>query len=561
MKVFIIIISLLCSTVSYSQKLDINISSNRFGVDENLSLIVARIQNINAYQNIGDHSDVVITLGPKPYSFISTPDSLAYTKSYSIKDISSTKEYTLYFTELPIGIIETENTIVDEPKVSANFTYSDNEQTVSSNIGIELRGGNSLFFPKKTYDIEFWKDESGEENRDMQFGELRKDDDWILDALYNEPLRIRSYIANKLWKQIHAPYYLDEEPNAKAGADVMFIEIFVNGNYNGIYNLSEQVDRKQLKIKKFDGIIDGELYQGADRGATTFKSLVPYNNEQREWGGYEFEYPDEDEVTDWNNLFQFTDFVINSSTTDFANRIWSKFSEENFIDYFLFLNLIRATDNLGKNIFLGKYKANEPYFYIPWDLDGCFGNFWDGTKDSYAEGILTNGFMNRVINENPNNTFVNIASKWFEYRKNVFSLHALSSSIADQYNFLDDNKMYERESLVYPNYSFDEQSLEYTLNWLEQRLEYLDTCFQHVLEFNSNTTSQMFNIFPNPARHKINIDSTIKIFNIKKYAIYSSFGRKVSSGLIRNQEINIQNLEKGMYFLKIDDTIIKFIKI
>jgi len=71
----------------------------------------------------------------------------------------------------------------------------------------------------------------------------------------------------------------------------------------------------------------------------------------------------------------------------------------------------------------------------------------------------------------------------------------------------------------------------------------------------------MFNIFPNPARHKINIDSTIKIFNIKKYAIYSSFGRKVSSGLIRNQEINIQNLEKGMYFLKIDDTIIKFIKI
>ena len=106
--------------------------------------------------------------------------------------------------------------------------------------------------------MEFWNDTLGAVTSDVSFGELRTDDDWILDALYNEPLRLRSYVANKLWLSIHQnPYYIDERPNAKSAADVMYVEVFLNGNYNGIYNLSEQVDKKQLKLKSYKEIIRG----------------------------------------------------------------------------------------------------------------------------------------------------------------------------------------------------------------------------------------------------------------------------------------------------------------
>lgn len=559
MKIFLLVLCVFFSIICNSQILTINVPNNKFETDETLSIIVSRIQNIEDYQDIENYGEIIISFGEKDYRFISNPNTLEYSNSYIIEDLSALHQYRLYFTQLPIIIIDTDNTIVDEPKVLANLIYTDDEQTVTSNIGIELRGGSSQGYPKKTYDIEFWEDEIGDENIDMQFGKLREDDDWILDALYNEPLRIRSYTANKLWKQMHTPYYIDDEPKAESGADVMYVEMFVNGKYNGIYNLSEQVDRKQLKLKKFKDTMRGELYKGASWGASTFESLPSYNNSSRVWSGYEFEYPDEDEITDWNNLYQFTDFVMNSSESDFETSIWSEFVEANFIDYFLFLNLIRATDNTGKNIYLGKYKADEPYFYIPWDLDGCLGTIWNGTNENITNDILTNGFMDRVINENPNNALMNIASKWFDYRNNIFSLNSLSNSITNQYNFLQENKIYERESLVYSNYSFNNQSLSYTLNWLESRLAYLDTYFGNILSVNTIIRSNKFSIYPNPAKNKIHINSVVEL-NDKNYKIFNSLGQLVSNGTIENKQIKIENLDKGVYYIIINGTSFKLMK-
>ena len=560
MKIYIILLSLIYSITCNSQILTINVSDNEFGIDESLSVIVSRIQNIGDYQDIGNYDEVIITLGENNYSFISNTNSLEYTNSYIIEKVNTSEQYTIYFTKLPIILIESDNTIVDDPKVLANLVYTDDEQTVTSNIGIELRGGFSQSYPKKTYDIEFWEDEIGDETVDFQFGELREDDDWILDALYNEPLRLRSYTASKLWKGIHIPYHIHDEPEAKSGADVMYVEMFINGQYNGLYNLSEQVDRKQLKLKKYKDDMRGELHKGSSwGGAVTFTGLPSYNNDVRLWGGYEFKYPDEDKITDWDNLYQFTNFVMASSESDFERDIWSQFVEDNFIDYFLFLNLIRATDNTGKNIYLAKYKTDEPYFYVPWDLDGCFGTNWQGNNSNITNDILTNEFMDRVINEKPNNTFLNLANKWFDYRDGIFSNSSLSNTISQQYDYFQTNKIYERESLVFSNYSFNNQSLTYTLNWLENRLFYLDIYFRNLLSVSSIKTSNNFKIYPNPAKNKIHLNAKVDL-NHKTYKIHNNVGQLVITGIITNQQILIEKLEKGIYFILIDGTSFKLIK-
>ncbi|MBC6401218.1 MAG: BspA family leucine-rich repeat surface protein, partial [Ekhidna sp.] len=483
---------------SYSQVLTINVSENNFGIDESNSLIVSRIQNIDNYTNTGQYDEIVITLGESSYNFTSIPNSIDYANFYLVTDNSTSKEYKLYFTPLPIILIDSENTIVDEPKVLANFTYADEEQVIVSNIGIEIRGRFSQSFPKKTYDMEFWDDASGDETNDQQFGALRSDDDWILDALYNEPLRLRSYVANKLWLEVHTPHYIDDESKAKSGSDVMYVELFLNGKYNGLYNLQEQIDRKQLKLKKFkDDNIRGELYKGTLRGAATYFSITSlpnydhlpdYDNESRVWSGYEYKYPTDDDVTDWENLYQFTDFVINSSGTDFTDNIWSKFDRNNFIDYYLFLNLIRVEDNTGKNFYLAKYKANAPYFYVPWDLDAVLGTYFDGRNKNVTSGILGNGLIDRVISLNPDDVAADVVNKWSDYRKNIFSYEYLSNFISEQYTFLQTNKIYERESLVYSNFSFDNKGLSYILTWLESRLAYLDAYFGIKIDTHESTS-------------------------------------------------------------------------
>lgn len=559
MKSYLLILAVLYFSLSYSQTLSINITEKKFGLDQIHLIIVSRLQNIDEYQDIGDYNEINIRLGDRNYSFISPPDNLSYTNSYVVEDMMSSDQFVLYFTPLPIISIETNNIIVDEPKVQAVFTYSDNEQTLSSNIGIEIRGGSSQSYPKKTYDIEFWDDEMGNLNVDMKFGQLREDDDWILDALYNEPLRLRSHTATKLWKQIQVPYYVNYEPKAKSGADVMYVEMFLNGVYNGLYNLSEPIDRKQLKIKKFNDNLRGELYKGYTWGASTFTSLPSYNNNSRVWGGYEFEYPKSSEITDWSLLYQFTNFVINSSESEFENDIWSRFEKDNFINYFLFLNLIRATDNTGKNIYLAKYNQGEPYFYIPWDLDGCFGTIWNGTNSNITDDILTNGFISRVIDRNPKNILIDIANKWFENKNHVFSYASLSESVRQQYETLDNNKIYERESLVYSNYSFEIHDLNYTLDWIQNRLNFLDDYFLMMLSTIDVSITNKITFFPNPATDKIQVDSEVSLTD-NFYKIFNANGQTVGSGYLINRQINIEKLEKGIYYVLLGNVSFKFIK-
>jgi len=560
MKKLFLLLSIVDTLFCFSQNLIINITKDHFGIDENRSLIVSHIENIENYNNTSGFDEIIIGLNQNDYSFNSIPVGLDYSNSYLITDTNTSNQYTLYFTQLPIISVESTAIIVNEPKVLATLIYSDNEQVLISNIGIEIRGGSSQAFPKKTYDLEFWEDDFGDETIKVQFGDLRSDDDWILDALYNEPLRLRSYIANKLWLEIHTPYYLNKEPDAKSGANVKYVEMFLDGQYNGLYNLSEQVDKKQLKLKSFNGDIRGELYKGITWGASTFTELPNYNNESREWSGYEFKYPKEDEITDWANVYQFTDFVMNASDVDFTNGIWSKFDVSNYSDYFIFLNLLRATDNTGKNIYLAKYNTDEHYFHAPWDLDGCFRTIWDGTNENITDDILSNGFINRVIDINPNNISSSIANKWFSFRNDILSNAALSDSIIEEYNFLQNNKVYEREALVYPNYPFNQADLSYTLTWLENRLAFLDAYFKNNLSVGDDISAVKTNfIYPNPTKDRIHITNSSSLIG-KEFKVYNTLGQLRIRGVIETSFVSVEDLEIGYYLIHVNNNSYKFIK-
>ena len=66
-------------------------------------------------------------------------------------------------------------------------------------------------------------------------------------------------------------------------------------------------------------------------------------------------------------------------------------------------------------------------------------------------------------------------------------------------------------------------------------------------------------VYPNPAKQEINISSTQKI---EKISVYNSLGQFLFES--KTNQINIEKLEKGLYFLKIktsfSETVEKFIK-
>ena len=399
--------------------------------------------------------------------------------NYKVSVSNRKGDYVLYSTRLPIINISVEQPINNATKVPACLTYHNNENYIKSVFGIEYRGNFSLSFPKKTYDLEFWTDSISKASLDVKFSGLRNDDDWIIDGLYNEPLRLRSFVASKLWTKIHKPYYKALEPKAKSGIGAKFVEVFKNDSYLGLHALTEAVDRKLLKLKVYKGTtVFGELFKASSyEGAPSFVKAPKYNNIFPHWGGFEMRYPVIDYTSHWNNVYTLVDAVANGSDAVFAKAFEQQLNVDNVIDYFLFVNLLRATDNLGKNYYLGKYDKGEPYFFVPWDLDGVLGIIQDGKKIATTNDILSNNLFDRLLKLNPNGYKNKLKQKWELLRKTAFSTKVLTAEIDTHYNRLKQEKIYEREQILWNNATNDAENYDYLKQWLLDRLSFLDGYF------------------------------------------------------------------------------------
>lgn len=523
----------------------------KFRADDSLKLIVCN-ENLTHIQVRNSDVPLQFKVLSEVYTFTEIHDSLKVGTPYIV--IKDTVPYTLYFTQLPILSISCPDTIRDEPKIASTIVLSDTTQNIiPSTAGIETRGGYTSSLPKKSYDLELWRDNSGQKTRDISFLGLREDDDWILMSLYNEPLRINNVVSHQVWLDIHKPYYLDEEPDARSGIRTRYIELFLNDEYQGIYALAEQVDKKQLGLKSYaPGTIRGELYKGSTWDAT-FTILPPFNNNKGTWSGYEYKQPEE--VTDWSNLYELVEFVLYSSSEEFASQIAGRFNMDNLIDYYLFVNLIRATDNSGKNLYIAKYKENEPYFYVPWDLDGTWGYIWDGTPQ-FFDDFVSNGLYDKVHEVDPENFNLRLKERWFSLRENLFAKERLKNTFKETHDFLLNNGVYEREALKWPDYLYGYNNLQYMNFFLDHRLQFMDNFYSVITSVPSSTSGPgpLVVVSPNPSRDLIKIKIEGFQTGHIAYSIMNAQGFPVQSGkadLQNEGAIDCNDLEPGLYFLNL----------
>lgn len=489
----------------------ITITSGRFQIDETLKLIVC-----NQLPTSSQVTSNTILMDGKTFTFQTTPVTPAYGTNYSVTNSGQT--YTLYFTELVlINITLNDNknidNIVRDSDIKGVVRVTDKTGTYNhlSNMNIRIRGASSSEFPKKSYRVTL-RNDAYSENKDESLLGLRSDKRWLMLAMWNEELKFNNILSHELWRDIHNVHYASAEPDAVSSIRTTHAEAFINKRYRGVYAFTEDMDRKQLKLKNQAN--GGELYKGDDwLGAVTFDHLPILPTAPNEyWGGWELKYPDW-EVASWNNLHNFTKFVKEASNQEFSNGIDSKINMDSFIDYFLFLNITYAFDNTGKNTFIGKYQSGDPYFIIPWDLDGTFGYSWQGTRYNRTGEILSNTLYNRLLELNPNDFKNRLATRWDELRQNEFSQTSLLAKFDFYKNYLDNNKVYDREYRVYqtlyssnlPNYTLAgrNDALLYIKDWLANRLVFLDHYFDPMLtnkpgcDFNISPTSSESIVTPN----------------------------------------------------------------
>ncbi|MBR7023717.1 MAG: CotH kinase family protein [Bacteroidales bacterium] len=470
--------------------------------------------------------------------------------------------YKLFRTAMPIITIATDGPIVNSPAVHGTISVADADgNVIEMHAGFKIRGTSSQQYEKKSYRVELWADATGSTMMDTTFLGLRSDDDWNLEAMWAQPLRLRDKVANELWMEMHQLYYQDLEPEARSGVRMEYADVFVNGSYVGIYALSERMDRKQLELKKFNGENRGLLYKGNGSGAPTFESLPAYDNTLGTWDNYEWVYPNEAEASyDWSHLYSFTNFVMNASDNVFYAQYSAQFDKGNAIDYYLFINVLQAMDNMGRNLFLARYKKTGPYFYLPWDLDAVWGLDTDGKPTNNSNGLMSNGFYDRLIHDCTNNGFVASAqTRYNALRNTILTKEHIMQLVQNQYNALLENGAYDREHEAWPDFTLDESQLTYMSNWLEARFNYLDAeinaaCGTWSIEDPEPVVrpTQTVEVFPNPAKDRINIhfaeacEASVRLYDMTGRMVYSN------SSNAQAFVIPTQGLSKGIYTLLIN---------
>ena len=227
--------------------------------------------------------------------------------NYTFTQIAGDKKYALVahlgdsvitgnicFTFLPI--FEFTGTFNDDYQITeiiANLPQNQGPTTMLSKL--KHRGGstNGPTRLKRNYHIKFLDADS--QKMDRKFFGLRSDNSWILDAGQIDLLRIRNRVCTELWLDMcRKPYYGNQEPKALLGVRGDFIELFLNGRYNGIYALTEAMDRKQMKLAKLEtdsasaNTFHGMLWKAkVSDGIVRMTSTYGYNNNNNGYNGYD----------------------------------------------------------------------------------------------------------------------------------------------------------------------------------------------------------------------------------------------------------------------------------
>ena len=164
-------------------------------------------------------------------------------KKNEIEEITNFPEYPELGKIIPHVTINTSGKeIVDEPKIPSQMIISkDSNILYNGNIGIEIRGSSSQFFPKKSYGFETWD----EKNEDLDYPLLGfpEEEDWI----FYGPFSDKTLIRNKLI------FELSNEMNRYASR-TKFCELTINNEYKGVYIFMEKLkrDKNRINIKKLN---------------------------------------------------------------------------------------------------------------------------------------------------------------------------------------------------------------------------------------------------------------------------------------------------------------------
>ncbi len=316
-------------------------------------------------------------------------------KEQPVQDTTETEAAEPIYGKMPLILIETEGGAgIMGDKEYTGCTISvvncEEESTLKdAAAGIRLRGNSTQMFEKKPYRIKF------EEKQQLLGLSEGAHKSWVLLAEYNDPSLLRNFITYELGNALEGISYT---------TDCRLVEVYLNGDYAGVYLLAEQtqVDGERIALDE-TGVTDGsvtdtgylleleaDITRRREEGAEgeAWFAVTGYAEEgngammmpmERSFGPDSAYYVIKSDARSKEQVSFIQDYMISVYDAIYADKskeaIEALIDLPSAVDMYLVQLLGNDFDNNYSSMYVYKDAGGKLMFGAPWDFDFAYGNF------------------------------------------------------------------------------------------------------------------------------------------------------------------------------------------
>jgi len=350
-----------------------------------------------------------------------------------------------------------------DDKVSMSLYQTLDEEQLRFDGKIERRGGFSISFPKHSFELDL--------KEDVPLANLPADDDWILNANYIDKTFLRHVISYELFADMAA---------VNIASNTEFVELELNGEYNGLYVLMEKLDKSSLGINDED--TTAVIFKEPHIFRESYDGVIPQNA-----GNFHQQtFPKIEDKDKRDYVESIREFILFSSDSTFTSDVHMIFDIENIIDWHLLLLISNNNDGVLKNFYLYKIDDVTPARISPWDYDHSFGRDGDNelNLDTKPLKVERSILFQRLLGFDWYKS--DLKSRWTELNDlNMLSIDGLKQRTIDKSKLIRNSigKNFTLwpidDPVYYDSNDFDEE-IEVILTFIEIRHRRLSTYFDNL---------------------------------------------------------------------------------
>ena len=264
-----------------------------------------------------------------------------------------------------------------ENYVNCNIVVSDSETYVDADAKIKLRGNTTLWVDKKAYKIKF--------NEKQNLFNMGSDKEWALLANYFDPTHLRNFYAYNLAIALGLEYSIE----------CRFVNVYLNGEYNGLYLLTETVKTGEERVNieldtssnevPFLLELDMKIIQDNPNYMETIDDemfLVDNNKYNGKVYPFGTKYPDSFKDITSEQYRYIKDYIKETFNSCRMGNYEDYIDVDSFINYFLIQELFMNVDLDYSSVYMYKPMEEKLKFGPIWDFDLSSGNV--GYVDGYS---------------------------------------------------------------------------------------------------------------------------------------------------------------------------------